>query len=285
MFRALGADKVVKRLNMGLNDLSGPAVVEVGEALKTNKTLEYLNLGECKLSDESAGFIGVSLNENKALKTLILNDNMIEDRGGLAIGQALLKNDTLREIDLSDNQIGDRGCDGFVDGLLKNEMMEGLNLSNNKLGDMGGQKLLHSVTQNRRIKRLKLAMNTINTKYVSEIEACLKKNIIRMENERRAGVVTQLASLKQEVAKTDVVKKESETLLSQKKKLKREVFEDLKVLNDAQQNTGKGDDDLRQQLEELRSYETRLDQDLVSMDGEIIVSAQGFTPHRRRTSR
>eukprot|EP01022_Parablepharisma_sp_SALTPOND_P029385 TRINITY_DN733_c0_g1_i1.p1 TRINITY_DN733_c0_g1~~TRINITY_DN733_c0_g1_i1.p1 ORF type:complete len:980 (+),score=98.86 TRINITY_DN733_c0_g1_i1:6126-9065(+) len=282
VFRALSNDKVVKRLNMALNELNGGTMEDIERCIKVNKGLEYLNLFECKIGDSTASEIGTALSENKVLKTLILGGNLIEDDGGFAIGQALVNNETLKELDLSCNHISDKGLEGIVEGIIKNKTLDGLNLSDNRLGDASGQKLLHAVTQNMQLKRLKLAMNTLHKKHVTEIEGYIKKNVIRAENERRALIVSQFALLKQEVAKSSTVKQESEAVVHQKKKLKEEILEDVKVLNEAQENKDKDLDYLRGQLEELFLYEKKLDTDLVTMDNEIKVSSHYYNSDQEK---
>jgi len=270
ILRVLRSDKVLKRLNLSMNELNGNGLKDIKDSLKENKTLLHLIMSECKISDEIAVSIGEALIENKGLISLNLSQNFISDKGGFSIGQALLTNEKLKELDLNANQIGDQGCDGFIEALTKNTVIEGINFANNKLYDSSGQKLMHAITQNKQMKKLKLTMNSISTKYLNEIENCIKRNIARLESVNRTAVVSQFAFLKNELTKTKKVKKESELVLVQKKKLKEEIYEDVNILNDVQNNQDKGLDDLKQQLIDLADYEQKLDINIVEAEKELV---------------
>ena len=244
---------------------------DIQESLKDNCTLKCLNLSECKINDETGVLIGQALAENKGIVNFLLYSNFISDKGGCAIGKALITNGRLKELDISSNQIGDKGCEGFVEGIISNTTVEGINLSNNKMYDASGQKLLQSLAQNKTLMRLKLALNPIANKFTNEIEALLKKNANRILCKHKTVVFSQFSSLQNEVAKTGLVKKEREIVHSEKKKLKEEIYEDVNILNDANNNKENCLDDLKQQLVDLAEYEQKIGTDIVETDKEIQV--------------
>eukprot|EP00826_Nyctotherus_ovalis_P056176 TRINITY_DN7535_c0_g4_i1.p1 TRINITY_DN7535_c0_g4~~TRINITY_DN7535_c0_g4_i1.p1 ORF type:complete len:197 (-),score=49.93 TRINITY_DN7535_c0_g4_i1:299-889(-) len=183
-----------------------------------------------------------------------------------------LTNSTLNDLDLSSNQITDKGLEGIMGGILKNRTLEGLNLSENKLGDVGGQRLLHSIVQNTQIKRLKIGMNCICKRFIAEMEACAKKNVVRAENERRSMIVSQFAALKEALTKCEQVKKETESVVKQKKTLKKQLLEDIQILNNAHENKEKDLDNLKEEIEELLTYEKDLDKGIEQLSDNIKVS-------------
>jgi hypothetical protein len=125
--------------------------------------------------------------------------------------------------------------------------------------------------QNKQLKKLKLGMNSISPKYTNDIENYIKKNIAKFQSEKRTTVASQFVSLQKEVAKTGIVKRESEKVVHQKKKLKEEIYEDVNILNDAQNNKEKGIDELKKQLIDLADYEQQLNTNIVQADKDIIV--------------
>jgi Ran GTPase-activating protein (RanGAP) involved in mRNA processing and transport len=272
VFRALTNDKVVKKVNMSSNNLSGGELEDLRYCLKANTSLKYLNLSDCQLNKSIGEVIGSSLGENSVLRTLILSANMLMDKGAVAIAKALETNENLKELDLSKNRITDQAIDSFVTGIVKNKELEVLNMNENEVTDIGGHKLLPAVSKNTQLRKLKLAMNSVGHKYLTEIENYLKKNAIVAEAKRCKMVVAQFALLKERMNHYGEIKKESEQLTNEKRRLKKEIMKGVDMLHEANENKDKDLDCLREELESLYEYEKKLDLEIIDVSAEMQVS-------------
>jgi hypothetical protein len=76
----------------------------------------------------------------------------------------------LKTLDLSNNAIGDRGGEKMMEGITFNQNLEYLNLFSNKLHDSFGKKVLEVLADNRSLTKINLRYNTINLRYIHEIQ-------------------------------------------------------------------------------------------------------------------
>ena len=159
----------LKRLNLGLNNITDKAVKHLATALThTNCKLNSLNLEYNNITDEGVKHLSTALtNTNCTLNSLNLRGNNITDEGVKHLATALTHtNCTLNSLDLENNNITDKAVKHLSTALTHtNCKLNSLNLSHNKITAEGLKHLSTALTHtNCKLNSLNLGFNRITRK-------------------------------------------------------------------------------------------------------------------------
>ncbi|XP_077345789.1 NACHT, LRR and PYD domains-containing protein 3-like [Lithobates pipiens] len=191
-------NRTLKRLILSDNNLNGPHLQDLMEALPTSQ-IEDLHLDVNSLSHSSCSHLASGIRNNLTLRKLYLSDNDLEGPG-LGEMMAALTTSQIEELKLDVNSLSNASCIHLASGIRDNltlrklnllqndlegphlrEMMaalttsriEELNLSNNDLADSSCPYLALGIRENQTLRTLILSRNNLEGPHLTDLMEAL----------------------------------------------------------------------------------------------------------------
>jgi len=232
LFKNLRACSVLKTLRMDKNQIAGPEFKQaISELLNQYSCLENLTLHECNLGDEAGSHLFRALNMgNHSLKTLGLTKNILALQTAKEFSDCLQKPFIeLKIVDLSYNKFDDECAVEISKGLKNNNLMQVLNLSNNMLYTEAGKIFVETIKANTHLEKLILRFNSINNKYVTEIEQRADLNAANARKRKVPIYKQEINAIVVDEELADELEWKAEQIIQQQKVVENEFEQDLKA--------------------------------------------------------
>lgn len=167
--------------------------------LWNNKKLETLEMRQCFLDDQASEALADGLARNSTLRHLDISQNRIEQHS-MHRWEEVLGRSPLKYLDISCNNLHDEGAMCVIRGLIQGwtvsqvdvklapahkqwvasmrmlPKLRHLIMRNVEMGDQAGILLSQLIAANQKLQRIAIEGNTINFKYVEEVNAACARN-------------------------------------------------------------------------------------------------------------
>ncbi|KAM5129099.1 NACHT, LRR and PYD domains-containing protein 3-like [Mantella aurantiaca] len=140
-------NQTLRTLNLSGNNLEGPHVSDLMEALTTSR-IEELHLMSNLLTDISCLHLASGIRNNQTLRTLNLSYNNLEGPHFRDLMEVLTTS-RIERLHLEYNHLKDRSCPHLASGIRNNQTLKKLDLSGNLLGGPHFTELMAALTTSR----------------------------------------------------------------------------------------------------------------------------------------
>lgn len=160
-------------------DLRGNSIQScrlISEGLKANKTVKRLLLGENNVSMEELVLIFQGIQENITLTMLDMSAIEVGVQGARALSDALIVNQSLEELWIRSCELGAEGCCELARMLKVNRALKVMRLQSNKAKCVGGCAIFEALKLNRTLESLSLSANHLDRSCVASMCSMIQMN-------------------------------------------------------------------------------------------------------------